>query len=260
MNAKLNKYFIESDSESDDSSPELKSSNTQLPPTSINIEDDSLKSSPNDPTLLPDLLNDPLIDPNDLLQNPFEDPFSNTETFEFKEEFFKVIVPSYSEKKVNELAMMLMSAHRETLAEKSPPQMIIDAEGCPTSPPKSNEAGKKFWIQKLNLQEKDQHILSSSTQWLTDDIIDASQHVLASQFPENAGFQEVSKGLCYNFTVEPSKFVQTVLHDGYGHWLMISTVDVQEGEEEQQLGTSYENCRWHTGCQKHTLLNVKRHP
>ena len=99
VNAKLNKYFIESDSESDDSSPELKSSNTQLPPTSINIEDDSLKSSPNDSTLLPDLLNDPLIDPNDLLQNPFEDPFSNTETFEFKEEFFEVVVPSYREKK-----------------------------------------------------------------------------------------------------------------------------------------------------------------
>ena len=100
VNAKLNiKYFIESDSESDDSSPELKSSNTRLPPTSINIEDDSLKSSPNDSTLLPDLLNDPLIDPNDLLQNPFEDPFSNTETFKFKEEFFEVVVPSYSEKK-----------------------------------------------------------------------------------------------------------------------------------------------------------------
>ena len=96
VNAKLNK---ESDSESDDSSPELKSSNTQLPPTSINIEDDSLKSSLNDSTLLPNLLNDPLIDPNDLLKYPFEDPFSNTETFEFKKVFFEVIVPSYSEKK-----------------------------------------------------------------------------------------------------------------------------------------------------------------
>ena len=41
----------------------------------------------------------------------------------------------------------------------------------------------------------------------------------------------MSKGLCYNFTVEPSKFVQ-ILHDGYGHWLTISTVtvDAQEGE------------------------------
>ena len=134
--------------------------------------------------------------------------------------------------------------------------MIIDAEGCPTSPPKSNEAGKKFWIQKLNLQEKDQHILSSNTKWLTDDIIDASQRVLASQFPENAGFQEVSiKGLCYNFAVKPSNFVQ-ILHDGYGHWLMISTIDAQEGEV-YVFDSLYATYSFPTKCQVAALLQCQ---
>ena len=70
----------------------------------------------------------------------------------------------------------------------------------------------------------------------------------------------MSKGLCYNFTVKPSNFVQ-ILHDGYGHWLKISTIDAQEGEVYvfDSLYATY--CNSFLRSAKLLLFfNVNRHP
>ena len=98
---------------------------------------------------------------------------SNTRIFNF-EAFFEDSAPSYSGNEVYEMAMKLMSAHWETSLEQSAPQVIIDVKEYLNSPPKSIGEGKKFWIEKLNLQGKYRQILAHSIQWLTDDIIDAS--------------------------------------------------------------------------------------
>ena len=67
----------------------------------------------------------------------------------------------------------------------------------------------------------------------------------------------MSKGLCYNFTVKPSNFVQILL-DGYGHWLTISTIDAQEGEVYvfDSLYATYCNS-FPTKCQVAALLQCQ---
>lgn len=71
----------------------------------------------------------------------------------------------------------------------------------------------------------DKTIIDSSN-WLTDDIVDAGQKILATQFKKRfgkAGFQSVILGRTFFFDVESEEFVQ-VLHNGINHWLLVSTV------------------------------------
>lgn len=71
----------------------------------------------------------------------------------------------------------------------------------------------------------DKTIIDSSN-WLTDDIVDAGQKILATQFKKRfgkAGFQSVILGRTFFFNVESEEFVQ-VLHNGINHWLLVSTV------------------------------------
>ena len=86
---------------------------------------------------------------------------------------------------------------------------------------------KQPWIQSelFTLYGFNKTVIESGD-WLTDDIINAGQKILAGQFKEKfgkAGFQSVILGKTFSFEVESEEFVQ-VLHDGHGHWLTISTV------------------------------------
>ena len=86
---------------------------------------------------------------------------------------------------------------------------------------------KQPWIQskRFTLYECNKTVLKSGD-WLTDEIIDAGQKILAMQFNKRfrkAGFQSVVLGETYLFEVQSEECVQ-VLHDGYSHWLTISTV------------------------------------
>jgi len=91
----------------------------------------------------------------------------------------------------------------------------------------SDPPPKQPWIEseQFTLYRCDKSIIESGN-WLTDDIIDAGQKILATQFKEKfgkAGFQSAVLGNTFSFDVESEEFVQ-VLHNGHNHWLTISTV------------------------------------
>ena len=70
------------------------------------------------------------------------------------------------------------------------------------------------------------HHKKINRKWLNDDLINASQKVLAKQFEHKfsgAGFQTTTNGLCGNYTVETGEFIQ-ILHNGTDHWLAITTI------------------------------------
>ena len=58
--------------------------------------------------------------------------------------------------------------------------------------------------------------------WLSDPIIDAAQLLLKKKC-KLPGFQETSYGMTLAFDVQRREFIQ-ILHDGFGHWLTISTI------------------------------------
>jgi len=118
---------------------------------------------------------------------------------------------------------------RKRSASKKQSKKIIDIDTCNISTPPP----KRPWIQNklITLYESEKDIIESGD-WLTDNVIDAAQKILAAQFKARfgeAGFQSVSLGSTFAFAVESDKFVQ-VLHNGYNHWLTISSVGTTPGQ------------------------------
>ena len=115
---------------------------------------------------------------------------------------------------------MLKRRHRQLKVVKKPE--VIDVDKYEPSQKSQNE---KFWIWKLNLLERDRDILLNPAGF--DSIIDVAQEPLKQAFPALSGLQSVCCGLTMNFDIEPSELVQ-VIHNGRGHWLMISTIGIQQ--------------------------------
>ena len=86
------------------------------------------------------------------------------------------------------------------------------------------------WINNglVTLSMADKAILEGSN-WLTDDIVNAAQTMLAEQFSIMTGFQNTNAGMTMTFAIEPDEFIQ-ILHDGGGHWVMISTIGTKHPE------------------------------
>ena len=95
----------------------------------------------------------------------------------------------------------------------------------PKEPPKEDQP----WIP--DLCERDWFTLLSPTAWLTDDIINAAQKLLKTQFPAVSGFQSVVCGLTmkFNVHVELGESIQ-ILHTSQGHWLTDSTFGAEHPE------------------------------
>ena len=83
----------------------------------------------------------------------------------------------------------------------------------------------KAWIPDLSLKMRDKDILLSS-EWVSDDIVNAAHILLQKCNPILSGLQDVTCGLTMHFSIERGEFVQ-ILHDGHGHWLTISTIGVK---------------------------------
>ena len=69
------------------------------------------------------------------------------------------------------------------------------------------------------------HHKKINRKWLNDDLINASQKVLAKQFEHKfsgAGFQTTTNGLCGNYSRNRG-FIQ-ILHSETDHWLAITTI------------------------------------
>ena len=84
-------------------------------------------------------------------------------------------------------------------------------------------------IGTVQLSQANKDILLHPRAWLNDNIIHAAQVLLKSQAPMVGGLQEPGKGHVCSFDIEQGEFVQ-ILHDGHGHWLMVSTVGAKNGE------------------------------
>ena len=80
------------------------------------------------------------------------------------------------------------------------------------------------WIPELDLFLLDKRILLSSSEWLTDSIIDAAQ-TLIGKLASIGGLQRVCSGLTMSFNAEPSEFLQIMGTSTNGdHWILVSTI------------------------------------
>ena len=95
----------------------------------------------------------------------------------------------------------------------------------------ASPAKKGAWIVNgsFTLTHKERGILLSPREWLSDTIINASQ-VLLKQGSGMHGFQETTLGMTLAYDVLWGGFVQ-ILHDGFGHWLTISTIEATSPTE-----------------------------
>ena len=84
----------------------------------------------------------------------------------------------------------------------------------------------KSWISNglFHLTQTEQSILLDSVGWLNDRLIDAAHRLLRAQF-NCAGLQSPLLAQNLQFSVQKGEFIQ-ILHDGFGHWLMVSTKGV----------------------------------
>ena len=101
----------------------------------------------------------------------------------------------------------------------------IDIDLLPTSA--RNDNASKPWMKELNLFERDKNILLSKNEWLSDNIINAAQHLLKGINHLISGFQSTACGLVLNFSCETSEFVQILY--GENHWNVISSIGVPHG-------------------------------
>ena len=94
----------------------------------------------------------------------------------------------------------------------------------------------KMWVQKQNptqwiygLTMKDREILVNG-EWLTDDLIDATQSLIKRQFPHVCGLQNVALGRVLSFNINSDREFIQILHLGHGHWVTVSTIGCWDGE------------------------------
>ena len=109
-----------------------------------------------------------------------------------------------------------------------PPPAIVDLDQLPD--PQPSKKGKWMETSFYTLSEADRAILLSPVGWLNDNLIVAAQNLLKKQ-SSIPGFQDtcLSQSMC--FEIQRGEFIQ-ILHDGHGHWLMISSAITEDGAQE----------------------------
>ena len=133
---------------------------------------------------------------------------------------------------MNNVAKNLI-ARQEKLNNKdcTPPNpvcVIIDLDQLPDPQPSTN--GKWMETCLYTLTNADRAILLSPVGWLNDNLIIAAQNLLKKQ-SSMPGFQDTCLGQSLGFEIQRGEFIQ-ILHDGHGHWLMISGAITENGAQE----------------------------
>ena len=95
----------------------------------------------------------------------------------------------------------------------------------------ASPAKRSAWIVNgsYTLTHKERDILTNPAEWLSDPIINAAQLLLKKE-SGLLDFQETSLGMTLACDVLRGGFIQ-ILHDGFGHWLTISTIEATSPTE-----------------------------
>ena len=101
-------------------------------------------------------------------------------------------------------------------------KVTIDLTELDDSPSKEKTHTHKVWISNpFNiLQELDCQLISSSTGWLNDKIIHASQQLLAQHFPHTEGLQSPTLEQINRFEAHSGDFVQ-IGNVRSSHWILV---------------------------------------
>ena len=177
---------------------------------------------------------------------------SSTDPGSFKHQFSASITECTSK---NIMAKMLLKTHRKAKAEKKSRQCTspidVDKYKCKK---KFREA--KTWIAELGLSHTDRRIIASPTGWLNDKIMDGAQKLLRYVNPAVPGLQSVTLGVTCDFDIQTGEFLQ-VLHDGAGHWLVISTIGVKHPAEVYVYDSMYSSASPSLQMQIASLLHTE---
>ena len=85
--------------------------------------------------------------------------------------------------------------------------------------------------------------------------MNAAQTILKKENPFVSGLQNVNLGLNNDYDVETGEFVQ-ILHNGHGHWHVISTIGVKH-PTVNIFDSMYSHCSNHSKVQIASILAIK---
>ena len=116
--------------------------------------------------------------------------------------------------------------------------IYIDLEKL--NPQSPEQADSPIWISNeyMKLRERHREVLLSE-RWLCDDIVNATQSLLKQQSNIN-GLQPVCATRTLSVDVQRSDFVQ-ILHNGYNHWLVVSSIGIKKDGEVYVYDSMYCN-------------------
>ena len=97
---------------------------------------------------------------------------------------------------------------------------IVEVQSPKSSPKKKIRLDPDYWIKELCLYSED-HTRILNTDWLTDNVIDATQILLKKKYPKMGGLQSTVLGVNLTFSIERGKFVQ-IINVRNSHWITIS--------------------------------------
>ena len=87
--------------------------------------------------------------------------------------------------------------------------MVIDLDDLEPLCSSKGLAGRRKWIEAplYTLYNDDEAVLSSTSAWLNNNLINAAQALLKHQFQLSAGLQDVSLGRTLAFDIQRSEFI-----------------------------------------------------
>ena len=108
-------------------------------------------------------------------------------------------------------------------------KVTIDLTDLNNSPSKEKTHTETVWISNplYILHESDHQLISSSSGWLNDKIIHASQQLLAQHFPRTEGLQSPTLEQINGFDTHSGHFVQMV-YVRSSHWILVSNLGCEK--------------------------------
>ena len=156
----------------------------------------------------------------------------------------------------NAAVKFLVTRQQKTkLTSKKPAKTVYVDLTAQKEEEEQDSEDSQEWIKigTIKLSNADKDILLHPTAWLNDNIIHAAQLLLKKQAPVVGGLQEPGKGQVCAFDIERGEFIQ-IIHDGHGHWLMISTIGVKNDGEVHVYDSMYPSVGSYTKKQIASIL------